>query len=60
MAGRRDKVEESVNAVVPESRVTLDTRLLSQDIVILALEVANNLGEAAGRGCQQGESISGT
>lgn len=54
MAGWRDEVEKSVNAVVPEPGVTLDTRLLGQDIVILSLEVANNLGEAAERWCQQG------
>lgn len=46
MASRRDKVEKSVDTVVPEPGVTLDTRLFSQDIVVLALEVANDLGEA--------------
>ena len=47
MASRRDKVEEGMNTVVPEPGVTLDTRLLGQDVVVLSLEVANNLGEAA-------------
>lgn len=53
MTSGRDKIEESVNTVVPEPGVTLDTRLFSQDIVVLALEVANNLGEAAVRQCQR-------
>ena len=43
MAGGGDKVEQGVNAVVPEARVTLDTRLLSQNVIVLSLEVANDL-----------------
>jgi hypothetical protein len=35
-----------VNTIVPEAGVTLDTRLLSQNIIVLPLEVANNLREA--------------
>jgi hypothetical protein len=46
MAGRSDKVEESVDSVVAEARVTLDTALLGKNIIVLALEVADNLGEA--------------
>lgn len=46
MAGRRDEVEHGVDAVVPEAGVTLDTRLLCKDVVILSLEEANNLREA--------------
>jgi hypothetical protein len=38
-----DEVEHSVYTVVPESWVTLDTRLFGQDVVILSLEVANDL-----------------
>lgn len=34
-----------MDAVVAEARITLDARLLSQDIVVLAFEVANNLLE---------------
>ncbi len=46
MASRGDEVEQRVDAVVPEAWVTLDARLLGQNIVVLALEVADNLGEA--------------
>ena len=42
----RDKVEEGVNTVVPEAGVTLDTRLLGQDVVVLAFEVADDLLES--------------
>ena len=41
-----DEVQHGMHSVVPESRVTLDTRLLGQDIVILSLEVADDFGEA--------------
>ena len=46
MARRRDEIEESVHSVVAEARVTLDTALLGQNIVVLALEVAHDLLEA--------------
>jgi hypothetical protein len=36
-----------MDAVVPETGVTLDTRLLGQNIIILSLEVADNLREAS-------------
>lgn len=42
MAGRGDEVKHGVDTVVPEARVTLDTRLLGQDVVILSLEVADD------------------
>lgn len=48
MASRGDKVEEGVDTVVPEPRVTLDAGLFSQNIIVLPLQVADNLGEAAG------------
>lgn len=48
VTGRGDKVEERVDPVVSEARVTLDTRLLGKDVVVLSLEVANDLGEAVG------------
>ena len=35
-----------MDTVVPEARVTLDTRLLSENVVVLTLEMANNLLEA--------------
>lgn len=42
MAGRGDEVEESVNAIIAESGVTLDSGFLSENVVILALEVSND------------------
>lgn len=50
MTSRGNEVEHSVNTVVPESGVTLDTRLHGQNIIILSLEVADDLREAAGHG----------
>lgn len=47
VAGGRDEVEEDVHAVVAEAGVTLDARLLGEDVVVLSLEVANDLGEAS-------------
>ena len=47
MASRRDKVQEGVNPVVSEARVTLDTRLLSENVIVLAFEIANNFLETA-------------
>lgn len=41
-----DKVEQRVDAVVPEAGVTLDARLHGENIIILALEVTNDLLEA--------------
>jgi hypothetical protein len=49
MTSRGDEVQQSVNSVIPETRVTLDARLLSKDVVILAFEVTNNFLEAATR-----------
>lgn len=40
-----DKVEEGVNTVVTEAGVTLDTRLLCEDVIVLAFKVANDLLE---------------
>jgi hypothetical protein len=36
---RLDKVEQSVNSIIPESGVSLDPRLFSQDIIILSFKV---------------------
>lgn len=49
VTGGCDEVEHGMNAVVPETRVTLDTRLLGQNIVVLPLEEANNLRKAGVR-----------
>jgi hypothetical protein len=46
MAGRRDEVKESVDSVVAETGITLDTRLFSKDIVVLTLKVSHNFLEA--------------
>ena len=47
MSGGGDEVEEGVHTVVAEAGVTLDPALLGQDVVVLALEVAHDLAEAA-------------
>ena len=41
MSGGGDEVEQGVNSVVPEARVTLDARLLRENVVVLTLEVTN-------------------
>ncbi|CAG8495189.1 12195_t:CDS:10 [Acaulospora colombiana] len=46
MAGRGDEVEESVNSIVTEAWVTLDARLFSEDIIVLALDISSNLSES--------------
>ena len=40
-----DKIEEGMDTIITEPWVTLDTRLFGEDVIILALEVSNNLGE---------------
>lgn len=45
MTGWCNEVEERVYTIVTEPRVTLDTRFLREDIIVLSLEVANNLAE---------------
>lgn len=45
MSSGSDEVEHGVDTVVPEARVTLDTRLLGEKIIILPLEITDNLGE---------------
>jgi hypothetical protein len=43
MASGGDEVEHSMDSVVPEARVTLDTGLLGENVVVLPLEVADDL-----------------
>lgn len=43
MAGGCDEVEEGVNAIIAESRVTLDARFEGKDFIILSLDVAHDL-----------------
>lgn len=45
MAGGCDEVEKGVNAVIAETRITLDAGLFGNDIVVLSLEVANDLAK---------------
>jgi hypothetical protein len=47
MTGRGDKVEESVNSIVTEAGITLDTGLFSKNIIVLTLDVAGNFTETA-------------
>lgn len=46
VAGGSDKVDQSMNAVVSEAGVSLDARLFGKNVVVLALEVADNVLEA--------------
>lgn len=46
MTGRSDKVEKRMNAVVSESRISFNPTFLGENIVVLSLQVANNLGES--------------
>ena len=47
MSSGRDEVEQGMDTVVAETRVTLDTRLLSENVIVLAFEIANNFLETA-------------
>lgn len=50
MSSWRDEVEQCVHSVVAETRITLDTGLFGQDIIVLALQVADYFLEAKIRG----------
>ena len=50
MTSGSDEIEKDVNSIISEAGITLDTRLLRKDIIILPLEVADNLGETSS-GC---------
>ena len=43
MAGRGDKVEHGVHTIVSEAGVTLDTRFLGKNVIVLPLQVADDL-----------------
>lgn len=47
MASRGDEVEQSMNTIVPESWVALDPRFFSENVVVLALQIPDNLRKAA-------------
>lgn len=42
---RCDEIEHGMDPVVSEARITLDTRLLSQNIIVLPFEITNDLRE---------------
>lgn len=42
-----DEVQQNVHAVVAESGVTLNTRFLCENVIVLTLEVADDLSKAA-------------
>jgi hypothetical protein len=46
MAGRSDKIEQCVDTIIAETGVTLDTRLLRKNIIVLSFEITDNLSEA--------------
>jgi len=46
MTSRSDEVEESMNTVVAEAGVTLDTRLFCENVIVLSLEIAYNFTKA--------------
>jgi hypothetical protein len=46
MAGGGDEVEKRVHTVVTEAGVTLDTRLLRKNVIVLSLKIANNFSKA--------------
>ena len=41
-----DEIEKDMNTVVPEPRITLDTGLLGENIIVLTLEVSDDFLEA--------------
>ena len=47
MTRRSDEVEQRMDAIVPESGIPLDARFFGQDVVVLAFQIAHDLGEAA-------------
>ena len=47
MAGRSDEVEKSVDTIVTETRITLDTGLFCQNIIVLSLKITNNFAETS-------------
>ena len=46
VSSRRDEVQKSMDTVVAEAGITLDTRLLCENVVVLPLEVTDDLLEA--------------
>lgn len=46
VTGRRDEVEQRVNSVIPEPRVSLDSRFFSENVVVLSFQIARDFLEA--------------
>jgi hypothetical protein len=46
MASRSDEVKQSVNTIVAETGITLDTGLLCENVVVLSFKIANNFTKA--------------
>lgn len=45
MTGRSDEVEQGVDSVVSETRITLDSRFFGQNVVVLSLEIADDFAK---------------
>jgi hypothetical protein len=43
MTGGGDEVKHGVNTIVSKAGVTLDTRFLGKNVIVLPLQVANDL-----------------
>jgi hypothetical protein len=46
VASGSDEVEEHMNTIVAESRITLDARLFGENVVVLAFKIADNFRKA--------------
>jgi hypothetical protein len=58
VTGGCDEVEQDVDTVIPEAGVTLNPGLLCKNVIVLALEVANNLAETVQKLATELTSIS--
>jgi hypothetical protein len=47
MTGGSDKVEQRMHTVISETRVSLDSRLLGQNVVVLAFEVSDDFAKGS-------------
>lgn len=47
MASGSNEVEEGMNSVVPETRVSFDSRFFGKNVIILPFEIANNLAKGS-------------
>lgn len=43
----RDEIEECVDSIVTEARVTLNSRFFGKNVIVLSLEISNNFLEAS-------------